>query len=149
MYVRVIDWKGSPLTVPGDDPDSFIRREGPAAFQQLIDSATPYGDWIITETERGLADVDDIYVIAHAVKGLLEMAQQEPDPVIRGHYMRRISQMAKVDEAVLMTPVSPEPTWTEPARQRKPRQVAKAAYEGKKPTSLYDRTEYQNLDGLV
>ena len=28
-------------------------------------------------------------------------------------------------------------------------QVAKAAYEGKKTTSLYDRTEYQNLDGLV
>lgn len=28
-------------------------------------------------------------------------------------------------------------------------QVAKAAYEGKKTTSLYDRSEYQNLDGLV
>ena len=40
----------------GHDPDSFIRLEGPAAFQALIDAATPAGVWIL---ERALDNLPD------------------------------------------------------------------------------------------
>jgi len=127
MYVRVTDWKGEPGYVPGDDPDSFIRREGAEAFRRLIDNAKPAGDYIITNVSRELEDEEDIYVIAHAIKGLVEMAAKEPNVVIRAHYMRRIAEIAQIDERVLMAPVSSAPTWREapeqPARQERPKNV--------------------------
>jgi DNA primase len=115
MYVRVADWQAQPGYRAGDDADSFIRREGPDAFQRMIDSAKPAGDWIIDQTERDLVEESDIYVIAQTIKGLIEMASKEPDPTIRAHYMRRIASMAQIDESVLLAPVDPRPTWQGPS----------------------------------
>jgi len=145
MFVRVADWKAQPGYVPGDDPDSFIRREGPDAFQHLIDTAKPYGDWIIDGTFADLDEKDDIYVVAQVVKGLVEMAHREPDPIIRAHYLRRIASMAQVDEAVLMAPIAlgPAPTYV---TNEPPRPV------GPRPSNvipIYERPEYRGMDSAV
>lgn len=132
IFVRVADWQSQPGYVPDDDADSFIRREGPEAFRRMIDSARPAGEWIIDQVERDLEDESDIYVVAQAIKGLVEMAAKEPDPVIRSHYMRRISTMAQVDAALLGTPVSPKPTATEP-------------FPSSKPQPIYNNPDYRDL----
>ena len=45
------------MTLPhGDDPDSFIRREGPSAFQTLIDAAMPAGTWKVSRMFDKLPD---------------------------------------------------------------------------------------------
>jgi DNA primase len=135
MYVRVADWKAQPGHIPGDDADSFIRREGPEAFRRMIDTAKPHGVWVIEEVERELEDEEDIYVIAAAIKGLVEMAAKEPDPVIRAHYLRRIAEVAQVDESALMTPV-PAGRPVRPARQALPGNV----------TPIYRNPEYSGVE---
>lgn len=100
MYVRVADWKDAPGSVPGDDVDSYLRREGPDGFRHMIDNARPYGDWLIDAVEEELEDETDIYVIAQAVKRLLSVMAKEPDPVIRAHYMRRVATLAKTEEVL-------------------------------------------------
>lgn len=36
---------------PGDDPDSFVRREGGPALQAIIDAAKPAGVWVLEHPE--------------------------------------------------------------------------------------------------
>lgn len=51
-------------TLPkGDDPDSFIRREGPVAFQTLVDAAVPAGSWLLDRaaTEPNAAHAAELW----------------------------------------------------------------------------------------
>ena len=97
-HIRVMDWKGEPLAVVGDDPDSFIRREGPEAFQRLVDNARPYCDWLI---ERAAASYEtlDIYQRAASIRTLVAVVKRTAlDPVVRAHYRSRIAALAGLDE---------------------------------------------------
>ncbi len=40
----------------GEDPDSLVRRQGPAAFQAVIDAATPLADALFDLLKQGVAD---------------------------------------------------------------------------------------------
>ena len=97
-HIRVIDWKGEPLAVVGDDPDSFIRREGPDAFQRLVDDAKPYCDWLIDQAADAYETLD-IYQRAASIRTLVEVVKRTAlDPVVRAHYRSRIAALAGLDE---------------------------------------------------
>lgn len=97
MHIYVVDWKAEPLAVVGDDPDSFIRREGAEAFQRFIDNARPYCDWLIDQAAAAY-ETQDVYQRATSVRTLIEVAKLATDPVIRAHYRSRIASLAGLDE---------------------------------------------------
>lgn len=101
MSVRIVDWNGDALAHVGDDVDSFIRREGPAAFRRLIAHAIPSGDWIILQRERAITTDTDVLERAAIVSRLLPIVRRETDPIIRSHYRQRLAAVGRVSEAVI------------------------------------------------
>ena len=120
LYVRIADWKADPHYVPGDDPDSYLHREGATAFKNLLASAKPYGDYLIDDLDRQLQDEPDVFVRALAVRNLVGDIMREPDPVVRAHWLKRVAEMWSIDEALLLTPIPVEPPHQE---MRPPREV--------------------------
>lgn len=101
MRVKVVDWGAQPGARPDDDVDSFIRREGPDAFQRLIDSAKPAGEWRITHEERRMSPAAEAEERSAVVQRLLAVIRAETDPVMRAHYRRRVAAIGQVDEMAM------------------------------------------------
>ena len=76
MHVRVVSMPA------GDDPDSFLKREGPDAFRQLLNDARPFFDFKIdrAQVEGGLANAQARGNTAREVAALLAYIA---DPVSR------------------------------------------------------------------
>lgn len=85
----------------GDDPDSFIRREGPAAFRALIAAAKPWGEWRFTREEAHITDDTDAYERSRIVSRLLPVVRTVGDQVVRRHYRRRLARIGQVDEPTI------------------------------------------------
>lgn len=96
-----MDWGAQPGALPGDDVDSFIRREGPAAFQRLIDSARPAGEWVILQAARQLGPDAEADERAAVVQRLLEVIRRTADPVLHAAYRRRVAAIGQVDELTI------------------------------------------------
>ncbi len=83
----------------GDDPDTFVRKEGAKAMHQLVAQALTLGEWVvervILETGRGASSA---VVVMRELRPLLK---QVHDPVELALYLRRISQRLSVDESEL------------------------------------------------
>lgn len=106
MHIYVVNWKEEPRAVPGDDVDSFIRREGPAAFEAMIARAKPHMDVVIDQAAEAW-EASDVYARSATVKRLLQSVADEPDPVIRAHYRKRIAELADITPADVERAISP------------------------------------------
>lgn len=120
--VRIADWGGEPLARPGDDPDSFVRREGPDAFRRFIANAKPAGDWIITQQERALSPTADAMERSEVVRKLMDVVTREGDPILRAHYRRRLADIGQVEPTVI------------------------ALMAGERPVAIYERPEYEGVE---
>jgi DNA primase len=76
IHIRVVSLP------PGDDPDSFLKREGPEAFRELLTQARPFFDYKIdrAQVEGGLANAQARGNTAREVAALLAYIN---DPVSR------------------------------------------------------------------
>lgn len=101
MSVRIADWGGEPLARPGDDPDSFVRREGADAFRRFLARAKPAGEWIIIQEERKLSPEADAMERAEVVQRLLKVIRDTIDPIERASYRRRIAIIGGVSEIAI------------------------------------------------
>ena len=84
----------------GDDPDSFVRREGGPALQAIIDAAKPWAEWaFVQEEEAGTGQ--DVYVRVGALRRMLVVLHAIHDPVLREHYKQRMAKLAECDIAIV------------------------------------------------
>jgi DNA primase len=71
-----------------EDPDSFLRKNGGEAFQQLLDNPLSIVDFFMQQ--KG-----DKRLIAHEA---LETISKAPDKVLQGHYVKMLSEKLMINE---------------------------------------------------
>lgn len=85
----------------GRDPDDLIRAE-PERWQQLVDQAPAYVDWIIDRT-RAEHDLETPRGRSSFARELVPVVQAIQDDVLRDTYVRRVAAYARLDAAQLLT----------------------------------------------
>jgi DNA primase len=81
----------------GKDPDELIRSSEPDAWPNAVDSARPVVDHLIAVVSAGLDLVqprDRSQLVAEVMPAIVEVT----DPVLRAHYLQRLSRLARVSE---------------------------------------------------
>ena len=94
-------------TLPaGEDPDSFVRRDGgAAALEELVESAPPALD-VYLDRLAAAADLTSLAGRARAVEGLVPLFSQGREGVRRDLMYRRVAQRFEVDEQALRRDVA-------------------------------------------
>src|SRR5258708_5553289 len=88
------------LALPGgNDPDSFIRAEGGAAYTKLLNEAPPYVDYLISRAAK--MDLTSAEGKLRAVNFLMPYVQRIPDRILRSEWTTRIAQQLRIEEPVL------------------------------------------------
>ncbi len=80
----------------GDDPDSFIRREGPAALLAKIDTAQPLVAWAL---DRVLPSADNAPIEERlaSLEQAAEVLRQVQNPIVRRHYEAELERRLNID----------------------------------------------------
>ncbi|MBN2357466.1 DNA primase [candidate division KSB1 bacterium] len=92
------------LLPPGQDPDSFIRKNGLAAVQKSLAAAELLLDYRIrTLEEKGLLRTPSQK--AESTRDLLASVAKIADPIQKAYVVRDLSDKLKMEEAVLWTEV--------------------------------------------
>src|ERR1700694_4443438 len=92
--------EGGVLAFPGgQDPDSFIRAEGAAAYTKLLNEAPPYVDYLISRAAK--MDLTTAEGKLRAVNFLMPYVQRIPDRILRSEWATRIAQQLRIEEPVL------------------------------------------------
>ncbi|TAJ20195.1 MAG: toprim domain-containing protein, partial [Dehalococcoidia bacterium] len=151
--VPVVDWRGlvsyqdvleadiRVVTLPaGDDPDSMVRRD-PEAFRAMLEGALPVADHLFRAIESG-TDVNDPRSRSKALQALAPTVAAIADPVVRSHYVARMSRLGQVDERTVLAllaggaaqggsgrPVTPRPVAT-PREVQQAKKAAPAVLDG-------------------
>jgi len=92
----------------GDDPDTFLRREGAAAFAPLLESAQPIFEFFY----RGLMSRTDTRGVEGKVAFVNEVAPRLlkiADPLERGLYEKEICRAVGIDQGMLRNKVGSAP----------------------------------------
>ncbi|QQL46213.1 DNA primase [Sulfuriroseicoccus oceanibius] len=89
----------------GDDPDSFIQRDGVDAFRQLIDNAVDFYDYLLGHkvSEINMSDVGDRTRLA---RELAEKIGELSDKMLRETVVHKVSARLGVDDKLLMKEVA-------------------------------------------
>lgn len=106
----------------GEDPDSLVRREGPAAFEARLAAATPLSDYLCdnlaAQTELGSVDGR-----ARLVDLARPLVQRIPDPVYRTLLEQKLARLAQLSADKLSMLIAGKET-TSPRAGRRPRRLA-------------------------
>jgi len=102
---------------PGEDPDTLIAREGPAAMKKLLDAAEPLGR-VLWRAETEDKDFSTPERRAGLEKALAEIVGRIADPTIAGYYRRDFEE--KVFDAFKRRASAPGPR----GRRFEPRRAA-------------------------
>ena len=87
---------------PGEDPDSLIRKNGAEAFRALIDKATDYFDFAVSEAGR---DLEDPGKKSALVRKLAGFAASLPDAVGREAVAARIGPRLSISPQAFLASV--------------------------------------------
>ncbi len=109
----------SVATVPeGLDPDEFLHKRGPEAFQAALDSAEDLASFktrVILKGRTGVIAAEEKSRIAGVV---LDTIRRCPDEVLKGEWVRRLAQTLSLDEGSLHRQLAKGAL--EPAPRRRP-----------------------------
>ncbi len=121
----------SVLVLPkGEDPDSFLRNEGPEAFFKKEASALPLMEFLRTYYHPSKLSPKEK---SDTISGLLEEIRQFSDPVYREMFAQEIAKLFSVDEQTFLRQLN---------RQTMRRSAAaKETFTGEKPKHFKDRGE--------
>ncbi|HEX5367819.1 MAG TPA: DNA primase [Dehalococcoidia bacterium] len=88
------------LALPmGKDPDELVR-SNPEAWPQAVEAAKPVVDHLIAVVSAGL-DLSQPLDRSRLVTEVLPAIGEVVDPVLRAHYLQRLSRLARVSEDAL------------------------------------------------
>ena len=88
------------VTLPeGNDPDKIIRRD-PTMWPRLLEKARPVVAYVIETVTQGI-DLSDAKAKADAVRQVMPLIGDIPDPVERDHYRQMLARILRVDERAL------------------------------------------------
>ena len=98
---------------PGDDPDSLVRRQGPAGFQSVLDAARPIGSALFELMHEGVVDTSPEQRAAFRAR-LLEAANRIADKGLAAEYRGML-----MDRFYASRPRTPRPgsSWRGDAQQ--------------------------------
>jgi DNA primase len=84
----------------GEDPDTFIKREGGAAYQARLRSSRPYLEYLLDQaaTGRDLTQDEDR---RDFLGRMLEVAARIPDAAARDQFADRLAHKARITEEVI------------------------------------------------
>ncbi len=88
------------LLPPGDDPDGFIRKNGVAAYLDLVKGSRPYVEYLIDRAAQG-KDFGSDEVRREFLNRMLPVAAQIPDAAGRDQFADRLAHKARVTEDVV------------------------------------------------
>jgi DNA primase len=111
------------LALPrGKDPDELIRSEA-GAWEVAVEAARPVVDHLIAVTSSGL-DLSQPRDRSTLVSEVLPVVAEVADPVLRAHYLQRLSRLARVSEESLRLEM---PRRNRSRRSSEPAEAARAA----------------------
>jgi DNA primase len=84
----------------GDDPDTFIRRNGGAAYQERLRSSRPYLDYLLDQAATG-HDLTRDESRREFLTRMLEVASRIPDAAARDQFADRLAHKARITEEVV------------------------------------------------
>jgi DNA primase len=100
LCVDAIDlWPRAVFLPPGDDPDSFVRREGAQGFADLVAKAPTLFDFYLDELVGRDAGVGETARAASRMASLLATVQ---DPIVRDKIVRGVAGRLGVSDAALL-----------------------------------------------
>jgi DNA primase len=119
------------LALPGGaDPDKFIREQGAAAYQKLLDAAPAYVDYLIGRARQ--MDLTTGEGKLRAVNYLMPHVQRIPNKLLRSEWATRIAQQLRVDEPVLREALRRAATERHGVVKTKPELIAASARPAEK-----------------
>ena len=118
----------------GDDPDTFIRRHGGAAYQEQLRNSRPYLDYLLDRTAAG-HDFTRDDSRREFLTAMLGVAARIPDAAARDQFADRLAHKAKVTEEVVRAEirkaaVQKQTSVSEVERRSTARGLAKPAERG-------------------
>jgi DNA primase len=84
----------------GQDPDTFIRRNGPDRYRERLRGSRPYLEYLLDKGAAGLDFSHDENRREFLTK-MLEVAARIPDPATRDQFADRIAHKARITEDVV------------------------------------------------
>jgi len=84
----------------GDDPDNYIRRHGPAAYQELLRGSRPYLEYLLDRSVVG-EDLSTDEGRRSFLGKMLAVAARIPDAAQRDQFADRLSHKARITEEVV------------------------------------------------
>ena len=89
------------LALPGGlDPDSFLRQQGPAAYQERLTSAPTYLDYV-TERAASTHDLHTPQGKVAAANAVMPYLSRVPSPMLRAELANRLAERLRLDERLL------------------------------------------------
>ncbi len=114
------DFKVKVLQLPaGQDPDLFIRREGPEEYRKRIRESTSYLDFLLDAAIRSQNTLEDPKNKVHVINAVLPYLAKLPNAVERSDYVFRFARKMGIEDQQLLAEVKR-------AAQQKRTQLAEA-----------------------
>jgi len=85
---------------PGEDPDTFIQRQGPDRYRERLRSSRPYLEYLLDQAAAGL-DVGHADSRRQFLSRMLAVAARIPDAAARDQFADRIAHKARITEEVV------------------------------------------------
>jgi len=82
------------------DPDGFVNKKGPAAYEALYAEAVPGLKFVIDFAARG-KKLDVPEVKARVLRAVMEIVEAVPDAIVRSEFLRQTAEHLGVEETVL------------------------------------------------
>lgn len=108
----------------GDDPDSFVRREGAEALRQKIEQARPLLDWALDGVLPAGDFASPIEDRLQSLKDAAEILQDVRNPILLAHYKQELERRLVIDPALFQKYFKPKaktPQPSEPHQQAQTR----------------------------
>jgi DNA primase len=84
----------------GDDPDTFIRRKGAAAYRERLRTSRPYLEYLLDQAASGV-DLEHGDKRREFLNKMLAVAARIPEPAARDQFADRIAHKARITEDVV------------------------------------------------
>jgi DNA primase len=88
----------------GEDPDTFIRRQGATGYRERLRASRPYLEYLLDQAARGL-DLEQDENRRQFLNKMLTVAARIPDAAARDQFADRIAHKARITEEVVRSEI--------------------------------------------